>query len=72
MDLKADIIWIQKEIAKITDPELIEVFKSLLKYRETKSSTEALDYYIDKSLQEVREGKVTSHDEVRKKYDKWL
>lgn len=72
MDLKADISWIQSEIAKITDPELIEVFKNLLKYRESKSSTEALDYYIEKSLQEVHEGKVTPHEEVRKKYDKWL
>ncbi len=27
---------------------------------------------LDQALKEVKEGKVTSHDEVRKKYEKWL
>ena len=38
MDLQADITWIQKEIANIKDPELIAVFKSLLKYRDKKKA----------------------------------
>ena len=27
---------------------------------------------LDKALQQVKEGKVTAHSEVRKKYEKWL
>lgn len=27
---------------------------------------------LDRSLQQVKEGKVTQHSEVRKKYEKWL
>jgi predicted transcriptional regulator len=27
---------------------------------------------LDRALQQVKEGKVTPHSEVRKKYEKWL
>ncbi|WP_089358329.1 hypothetical protein [Ekhidna lutea] len=27
---------------------------------------------LDKSLQQVKEGKVTYHSQIRKKYEKWL
>ena len=33
MNLQADISWIQAELSKVRDPELITAFKSLLKYR---------------------------------------
>jgi hypothetical protein len=71
MNLDADIAWIQNEIAKIKDPELIQFFKSLLHYRDKKASAE-LDFLLDKSLHELEEGKTKPHDEVKRKYDKWL
>lgn len=71
MNLDADIAWIQNEIAKINDPDLIQLFKSLLRYREKKASAE-LDFLLDKSLNDLKEGKTKPHDEVKSKYDKWL
>ncbi|UII24408.1 hypothetical protein LVD15_13860 [Fulvivirga maritima] len=32
----------------------------------------ALSASLDRSLNQVQEGKVISHDQVRKKYEKWL
>lgn len=72
MDIQADISWIQKEIAKINDPDLINVFKSLLKYREKNSSNEVLDVLLEKSFKDLEEGRTIPHNEVRKKYKKWL
>jgi len=72
MNLDADITWIQNEIAKIKDPDLIQLFKSLLLYREKKASADALDLLLDKSLNDIKEGKTRTHDEVKGKYDKWL
>jgi len=47
MSLQADINWIQTELAKVTDPNLIDAFKSLLKYRKQKSDE------IDEELKEI-------------------
>ncbi len=72
MDLQADITWIQKEIANIKDPELIAVFKSLLKYRDKKSSEETLDSLLDRAFDDIEAGRTTPHDTVMKKFEKWL
>jgi len=32
----------------------------------------ALSDSLDRALEQVKEGKVTPHNEVRKKYEKWL
>ncbi|MFN2430217.1 MAG: hypothetical protein ABR574_09390 [Cryomorphaceae bacterium] len=72
MNLDADITWIQNEIAKIKDPDLIDVFKSLLKYREKKTNDETLDMYLERSFKDIDEDRTSPHSEVRKKYDKWL
>lgn len=50
MNLEADINWIQKEIAKIKDPDLIKVFKTILQYREKKASEDALDFFYPRPL----------------------
>ncbi len=71
MNLDADIAWIQNEIAKIKDPDLIQLFKSLLQYRDKKASAE-FDFLLDKSLHELEEGKTIPHNEVKRKYDRWL
>ena len=72
MNLDADILWIQNEIAKIKDPDLIQLFKSLLRYREKLATADSLDLLLDKSLDDLKEGRTRSHDQVKSKYDKWL
>ena len=74
MNLKADIKWIQAELMKVKDPELITVFKSLLKYREKKVAEEktAFDLSFERALLDKQEGRTKPHEEVRKKYEKWL
>jgi hypothetical protein len=72
MDMQADINWIQKEIAKINDPDLIAVLKGLLKCREKKASPESLDMLLGKAFNDLNEGRTKPHSEVRKKYEKWL
>lgn len=72
MNLDADITWIQNEIAKIRDPELIKVFKSILQYREKKASDDALDLLLARALEDKENGRTKPHSEVRGKYDKWL
>jgi len=51
MSLQADIQWVQNEVGKITNPRLIEVFKSLLLYREET---------IEQQKEEVLKEKLTS------------
>lgn len=72
MNLDADITWIQNEIAKVKDPDLIQLFKSLLRYREKIATADSLDLLLDKSLDDLKEGRTRSHDQVKSKYDKWL
>lgn len=72
MDLQADINWIQSEIAKIKDPELIHALKEMLKDRAAYSKTDNLEFFLEKSLDDLKKGYVTPHDEVKKKYGKWL
>jgi len=44
MSFQADIIWIQNEITKVKDPDLLEVFKRLLLMRK-KHSSQTIDEY---------------------------
>ena len=36
MNIQADINWIKAELTNVEDPNLIEAFKNMLKYRKTK------------------------------------
>lgn len=72
MNLDADITWIQNEIAKIKDPELINAFKTLLRYREKMASDNALELLLTSAFKDKAEGKTKPHTEIRRKYDKWL
>ncbi len=72
MNIDADITWIQNEIAKIKDPDLIQLFKSLLLYREKKAAADTLDVLLEESLNDLKTGKTKPHHEVKSKYDKWL
>lgn len=81
MDLQADIKWIQTELLKVRDPELINAFKSLLKYRE-KKETVSTDWWdeiseaerdeLKQSEKEINNGDYLSHEEVMSNPRKWL
>lgn len=72
MDLQADINWIMAELRNVKDPHLIEAFKQLLKYRKSAHTTEELDQALERATADKAEGRVTPHEQVRSKYDKWL
>jgi ppGpp synthetase/RelA/SpoT-type nucleotidyltranferase len=73
MDIQADIKWIQSELVKIQDPELISAFKSLLKCSlKQKQAESELDKSLARAKEDMVNGRVKSHDEVREKYQQWL
>ena len=81
MDFQAEIKWIQAELLKVRDPELINAFKSLLKYREKKEMISA-DWWdevseeekeeLKQSEEEINKGDYLSHEEVMSNPRKWL
>ena len=44
MDIQAEIKWIQNELNKVNDPDLIEAFKRLLQFRK-KTETFTIEQY---------------------------
>ena len=72
MDIQADINWIMAELQQVKDPHLIEAFKQLLIYRKAEHSEKEFDQAFERAMADKAEGRVTPHDQVRKKYDKWL
>ena len=76
MDLQADINWIIAELRKVKDPNLVEVFKSLLKYRESKTAVETvslLDYNTELAAAESRmaAGHYLTQEEVERDSEEW-
>ena len=73
MDFQSDIKWIQSELGKVTDRHIVEAIKHILQYRRSQIKEEInLDSALEESIKDMHEGRVTPHEEVRKKYDKWL
>ena len=78
MNIQADINWIQSELHKIDDPELIMVFKSLLKYRAKHVKTDWWDEIskeekdeIQAGVEEIDNGDILTHKEVMANPRKW-
>ncbi len=65
MDIEARKYHLIERVMRFNENELdnIEMFLE----RESELSTS-----LDRALQQVKEGQVTPHNEVRKKYEKWL
>ena len=72
MELQTDLNWIQSELMKVKDPDLIAAIKSMLKYREKKSSIEAIDLSLKRAITDKEAGRTKPHQEIKKKYEKWL
>jgi predicted transcriptional regulator len=78
MNIQADISWIQSELNKVKDPDIITAIKSVLKYRER---TQVKDWWdeisedekasIEIGLAQADNGETISHEQVMKKYQKW-
>jgi len=73
MDIQAEIKWIQSELLKVNDPELIKAFKSLLKYRknqEAKSDEIIKQLMITRALkseEDIKAGRVFTRAEMDQK-----
>lgn len=73
MDFQSDIKWIQSEVEKVKDRHIVEAIKHILQYRKSRINEEMnLNDALDGAFKDMEEGRITSHEEVRKKYDKWL
>jgi predicted transcriptional regulator len=79
MNIQAEISWIQAELAKVTDRELIMAFKNLLKYRAKQEKTDWWDELsktekaeIEEGIKQADKGEFISHEEVMANPKKWL
>lgn len=73
MDLQGDINWIKTEIDKVRDPQLINAFKSLLNYRNSKESSseeilkEKMVARALRSEEDIKAGRVYTRSEAEEK-----
>jgi hypothetical protein len=78
MNLSAEKLSIIQRICELQDPDLLDFVKNIIDIpTETKSDwwdsiSDVEKQSIERGLSQVDEGKTTSHNVVRKKYEKWL
>lgn len=65
MDIEARKYHLIERVMHFNENELKAIEMFLEKETELSAS-------LDRALQQVKEGKVTPHSEVKKKYEKWL
>ncbi|MEQ9219204.1 MAG: hypothetical protein RLO17_14235 [Cyclobacteriaceae bacterium] len=65
MDIEARKFSLIQRVINFNESELNTIEAFLERESELSSS-------LDRALKQVKEGKVTPHDEVKKKYEKWL
>ena len=70
MDIRADINWIKKELDKVEDPYLVQIFKNLLQYRDRKLDRE-MDQMILEAEEDIKSGKTTSHKDLKNEIQSW-
>jgi len=73
MNLEADIKWIQKELDDVKDPDLIEAFKHLLKFRKKSIATTIEDYNNDiaESERDIESGRIHTQSQIEKLNEVW-
>jgi predicted transcriptional regulator len=78
MNLSAEKLDIIQRICEIQDNDLIDLIKSIITVPNVSKSdwwsqiTQEEMASIDRGLDDLQQGKVQSHDQIRKKYEKWL
>ena len=68
MDIQSDIKWIQNELNKVSDPDLIEAFKRLLKFRK-KTETVTIEQYnqeIKEAENRITQGSFLTQEQLEK------
>lgn len=78
MNLSAEKLDIIQRICEIQDNDLIDLIKSIV----TAPNVSKADWWshiaqeekasINRGLDDLQQGKIQSHDQIRKKYEKWL
>lgn len=77
MDVQGDLKWIQEELQNVEDPDFIAAIKNMLKYRKKKIiqnqriSIEQYNKEIDEALEDIKAGRVHTHDEVKEIVKQW-
>jgi len=78
MNLSAEKLDIIQRICEIQDNDLIDLIKSIITVPNISKSdwwsqiTQEEMASINRGLDVLQQGKVQSHDQIRKKYKKWL
>lgn len=74
MNIQADIKWIKAELTNVEDPNLIEAFKNMLKYRKTKrtATQEELQQRAQESLEAIEKGETISLNTFQTENKEWL
>jgi len=77
MNIQAEKLKLIEWLAGLSDQTLIEKIKLLKETQATKTDwweeiSQAEKDAIDQGLKEAENSKVTAHEEVRKRYKKWL
>ncbi|MEI6748444.1 MAG: hypothetical protein ACOYMF_00875 [Bacteroidales bacterium] len=78
MNLSAEKLEIIQRIIDIQDNDLIALLKKIISAPHVSEAdwwdtvTQEERASINKGLEDIQQGKVYSHDQVRKKYEKWL
>jgi len=78
MNISAEKLDIIQRICEIQDNDLIDLIKNIIDIPHTSKSdwwnqiTQEEKESIDRGLIDLEQGKVYSHGQIRKKYEKWL
>lgn len=76
MDTQTDINWIKSELDKVKDPFLVEAFKNMLLFRNTKMqasiSVTELQSRTEESIKAVESGQTITLDEFKSSNKQWL
>ena len=78
MNLSAEKLDIIQRIFEIQDNDLIDLIKNIISAPNFSKSdwlshiTQEEIASINRGLDDLQKGKIHSHDQIRKKYEKWL
>ena len=78
MNLSAEKLDIIQRICEIQDNDLIDLIKNIITVPNVSKSdwwsdiTQEEMASINRGLEDLQQGKIQSHDQIRKKYEKWL
>jgi hypothetical protein len=78
MDISTEKLDIIQRICEIQDNDLIDMIKNIIDIPGSSKSdwwkqiTQDEKDSINRGLNDLQNGKIFSHDQIRKKYEKWL